>query len=260
MNRVEQWEHGIRRLAGRAIGDFGMIEDQDRILVALSGGKDSWTLLHVLGSLQKRAPVAFSLLAVTVHPGFPGFQTDAIEDYLHSRGLEYRIVDAPIHRMMLEKLGTEDTPCSLCSRLRRGVLYSQARELGCTKIALGHHRDDFIETLLLNQFFNGRIKAMAPLLRADDGINVVIRPLVYVPEEDIIRFASAAGFPVTCCACPACGDEEMKRIRIKKLLADLEKERPGIKASLLAALADVDHRHLLLKKPAHSRLAGRDTA
>ncbi len=259
MNCAEQWEHDIRRLAGRAIGDFGMIEDQDRILVALSGGKDSWTLLHVLESLQKRAPVTFSLLAVTVHPGFPGFQTGAIENYLRSRGLEYRIVDAPIHRMMLEKLGTDDTPCSLCSRIRRGVLYSQARQLGCTKIAIGHHRDDFIETLLLNQFFNGRIKAMAPLLHADDGINVVIRPLVYVPEEDIIRFASAAGFPITCCACPACGDQDMKRARIKKLLADLEKDRPGIKASLLAALGDVDHRHLLLKTPAHSRVTGRDT-
>lgn len=258
MNRVEQWEHDIRRLAGRAIGDFGMIEDQDRILVALSGGKDSWTLLHILESLQKRAPVAFSLLAMTVHPGFPGFQTGSIENYLRSRGMEYRIVEAPIHRMMLEKLGTEDTPCSLCSRLRRGVLYSQARQLGCTKIALGHHRDDFIETLLLNQFFNGKIKAMAPLLHADDGINVVIRPLVYVPEEDILRFASAAGFPITCCACPACGDQEMKRARIKKLLADLERDRPGIKASLLAALADVDHRHLLLKTPAKSRVTGRD--
>ncbi len=258
MNRVEQWEHDIRRLAGRAIGDFGMIEDQDRILVALSGGKDSWTLLHMLESLQKRAPVAFSLLAMTVHPGFPGFQTGSIENYLCSRGMEYRIVEAPIHRMMLEKLGTEDTPCSLCSRLRRGVLYSQARHLGCTKIALGHHRDDFIETLLLNQFFNGKIKAMAPLLHADDGLNVVIRPLVYVPEEDILRFASAAGFPITCCACPACGDQDLKRARIKKLLADLERDRPGIKASLLAALADVDHRHLLQKTRTESRVTGRD--
>ncbi len=258
MNREAQWEHDIRRLAGRAIGDFGLIEDRDRILVALSGGKDSWTLLHVLESLQKRAPVAFSLVAVTVHPGFPGFQTGPLEDYLHYRGTEHRIVEAPIHRMMLEKLGAEDTPCSLCSRLRRGVLYSQARQLGCTKIALGHHRDDFIETLLLNQFFNGKIKAMAPLLYADDGINVVIRPLVYVPEEDIIRFASAAGFPITCCACPACGDQDMKRARIKKLLADLERDRPGIKASLLAALADVDHRHLLPKTPAGSSATRRN--
>ncbi len=255
MDRTSQLEHGIRRLTGRAIGDFGMIGNHDRILVALSGGKDSWTLLHVLGSLQRRAPVAFSLIAVTVHPGFPGFRTGPIEEYLQNRGVEHRIVDAPIHRMMLEKLSADDTPCSLCARLRRGVLYTQARELGCTKIALGHHRDDFIETLLLNQFYNGKLKAMAPVLHADDGANVVIRPLVYVPEEDIIRFASAAGFPVTCCACPACGDGDMKRVRIKNLLAGLERERPGIKASLLAALSDVEYRHLLMK-PQNERVPG----
>jgi tRNA 2-thiocytidine biosynthesis protein TtcA len=129
------------------------------------------------------------------------------------------------------------------------VLYTQAVELGCEKIALGHHREDFIETLLLNQFYNGKIKAMAPLLTADDGRNVVIRPLVYVAEENIVRFASAAGFPVICCACPSCGDPDMKRVRIKKLLASLEREQPGIKSSLLAALSDVDHRHLPLKAP-----------
>ncbi len=240
-------ERRIRRLAGRAIGDFGLIENHDRILVALSGGKDSWTLLHVLDSLRRRAPVAFSLVAVTVHPGFPGFETGPMEDYLRGCGFEYHIVRAPIHEAMLTKLTPDDTACSLCARIRRGVLYTQATELGCTKIALGHHRDDFIETLLLNQFYNGKIKAMAPLLAADDGRNVVIRPLVYVPEDDIIRFASAADFPVTCCACPACGDPDMKRVRIKNLLSGLEREQPGIKASLLAALADIDHRHLLMK-------------
>src|SRR5512135_546183 len=215
----KQREHDIRRLAGRAIGDYGLVEDGDRILVALSGGKDSWTLLHILQSLQKRAPVAFSLIAVTVNPGFPGFQTILMEDYLKQHDIDYRIVHAPIHRIMLDKLGPHDTPCALCSRLKRGVLYTQARELGCTKIALGHHRDDFIETLLLNQFYNGKIKAMSPLLRADDGRNVVVRPLVYVPEEEIIAYAAEAGFPVTCCACPACGDPDQKRVRIKRLLA-----------------------------------------
>jgi tRNA 2-thiocytidine biosynthesis protein TtcA len=247
MVQSERQEHKIRRLAGRAIGDFGLIENHDRILVALSGGKDSWTLLHILQSLQKRAPVEFSLIAVTIHPGFPGFQTALAENYLRHHNIEYRVVPAPIHRLILDKLGPRDTPCALCSRLKRGILYSQARELGCTKIALGHHRDDFIETLLLNQFYNGKIKAMAPLLYADDGRNVVIRPLVYVSEDDIIHFANGAGFPVTCCACPACGDQDMKRVRIKSLLAELERERPGIKASLLAALADVEHRHLLRK-------------
>jgi tRNA 2-thiocytidine biosynthesis protein TtcA len=245
--RGQVLERRIRRLAGRAIGDFGLIENSDRILVALSGGKDSWTLLHVLERLRQRAPVSFSLVAMTVHPGFPGFRTDGIGSSLRENGFEHHVVCAPIHEMMLEKLGPDDSPCSLCSRIRRGVLYTQAAELGCTKIALGHHRDDFIETLLLNQFYNGKIKAMSPLLRADDGRNIVIRPLVYVPEDDIVNYASLAGFPVTCCACPSCGDPDRKRVKIKKLLADLEREQPGIKASLLAALADVEQRHLLVK-------------
>jgi len=247
MRNREAREHRIRRLTGQAIGDFGLIEEGDRILVALSGGKDSWTLLTVLDALRKKAPVHFTLVAVTVHPGFPGFSTEGIEAYLREQGYEHRIVPAPIHGLMLDKLGPDDIPCSFCARIKRGVLYTQATELGCTKIALGHHRDDFIETLLLNQFYNGRIKAMAPLLRADDGRNVVIRPLVYVPEEDIISYAFDAGFPVTCCACPACGDPDQKRVKIKMLLAGLEEEHPGIKASLLAALGDVDHRHLLVR-------------
>ena len=247
MNTEEQTVHHIRRLSGRAIGDFDLIQDHDRILVALSGGKDSWTLLHVLESLRRRAPVNFSLIAVTVHPGFPGFQTGLMEEYLRAHDFEYRIIQAPIHELMLSKLTPDDTPCALCARIKRGVLYTQARELGCSKIALGHHREDFIETLLLNQFFNGKIKAMAPLLIADNGLDVVIRPLVYVPEDDIIRYAASAGFPIACCACPACGDPDMKRGKIKKLLAGLEQEQPGIKASLLAALAVVEHRHLLVR-------------
>jgi len=246
MRTFKRKEHYIRRLAGKAIGHFGMIENHDRILVALSGGKDSWTLLHILDNLRLRAPITFSLVAVTVHPGFPGFQTGLLEDYLRAHNFEYYIVPAPIHQLLLDKLTPDDTPCSLCSRIKRGVLYTQARELGCSKVALGHHRDDFIETLLLNQFYNGVIKAMTPLLRADDGVNVVIRPLVYVPEDDIICYASEGGFPITCCACPACGDQDQKRVKIKKLLSVLEQEHPGIKASLLAALADVDLRHLLV--------------
>jgi tRNA 2-thiocytidine biosynthesis protein TtcA len=248
MYSKDELEHRIRRSTGRAIGDFGLIRDQDRILVALSGGKDSWTLLHMLDCLRKRAPINFTLIAVTVHPGFPGFQTERIEEFLRARGFEYRIVQAPIYSLMLEKLTPGEIPCPLCARIRRGVLYTQAAELGCTKIALGHHRDDFIETLLLNQFYNGKIKAMAPLLNADDGRNVVIRPLVYVAETDIIQYAAAEGFPITCCACPACGSPDMKRKKIKKLLTDLEQECPGIKQSLLAALADVDLRHLLVKE------------
>ncbi len=239
-------ERRIRRLAGRAIGDFGMIQEGDRILLGLSGGKDSWTLLHVLSKLRERAPVRFDLLPVTVHPGFPGFDTTGIEAYLKEQGCEFRIVHAPIFETMQAKLAEGERPCSLCSRIRRGVLYTQARESGCAKVALGHHRDDFIETLLLNQFYNGKIKAMSPYLRADDGRTVVIRPLVYVPEQEIVHFAGEAGFPVTCCACPSCGDPDMKRMKIKGLLAALEQEQPGIKANMLAALGDVDLRHLLV--------------
>ncbi len=238
----------IRRSVGRAVGDFRMIAENDRILVALSGGKDSWTLLHMLERLRLRAPVSFSLLALTVHPGFPGFQTAGIEEHCRDRGFEHHVVEAPIHGLMLEKLGPDEIPCSLCSRIRRGVLYTQAAARGCTKIALGHHRDDLIETLLLNQFYNGTTKAMAPVLRSDDGRNTVIRPLVYVPEEEIIAFAAAEGFPVACCACPSCGDPDQKRVQIKRLLADWEERHPGIKASLLAALGDVRFRHLLVRQ------------
>jgi len=249
MRTFGQLEHRIQRATGRAIADFGLIRHGDRILVALSGGKDSWTLLHILENLRRKAPVSFSLVAVTVHPGFPGFQIAGIESYLAERGYEHRTVHAPIHQLMLEKLTAEDIPCALCSRIKRGVLYTQAIELGCSRIALGHHRDDFIETLLLNQFFNGKIKAMSPFLLADDQRNVVVRPLVYVSEDDIIAYAREAGFPIACCACTACGDPDHQREQVKKLLAGLEQAHPGIKASLLAALADVDHRHLLTKRP-----------
>jgi tRNA 2-thiocytidine biosynthesis protein TtcA len=248
MRTLEERETRIRRLVGKAIGDFGLITEGDRILVALSGGKDSWTLLRMLELLRRRAPVNFTLVAVTVHPGFPGFRTEAMEDYLRAERFEHYVVTAPIHALIQMKLAPHEVPCPLCSRMRRGVLYTQAAALGCSKVALGHHRDDFIETLLLNLFYNGTIKAMAPLLQADDGRNVVIRPLVYVAEEETAAYAVEAGFPVTCCACPACGDRDQKRVRVKELLAGLEKDHPGIKASLLAALGDVDLRHLLVRE------------
>ncbi len=244
MRLREEYKKSIRRLVGRAIGDFGLIEDNDRILVGLSGGKDSWTLLHMLSSLRQRAPISFSLVAVTVHPEFPGFDAERVEKHLQARGYEFRIVRAPIHEALLGTVAPGDSPCPLCSRIRRGVLYTQAAELGCTKIALGHHREDFLETLLLNQFFNGTLRGMDPLRRSDDGRHTVIRPLVYVPEEDIVRYVSLAGFPVTCCACPWCDDPDMKRTKMKKLLADLEREHRGTKASLLAALMDRDRRSM----------------
>lgn len=248
MREGRMLEKGLRRLVGKAIGDFGLIGRGDRVLVALSGGKDSWTLLHILSLLKARAPVDYELIPVTVHPGFPGFRTDAIEAYLKERRFEYHIVRAGIHDAMLSLLGPDDNPCSLCARLRRGALYTAAKELSCTKIALGHHKDDFIETLFLNLFYNGRIKAMSPILKADDGINTVIRPLVYVSEEDTIAYAREKGFPIACCACPSCGDPDMKRLMVKRLLAGLEREQPGIKSNILSALGCVDTRHLLLKR------------
>ncbi|HAK58849.1 MAG TPA: tRNA 2-thiocytidine(32) synthetase TtcA [Nitrospiraceae bacterium] len=251
MRLRDAYERGIRRLVGRAIGDFRLIEENDRVLVGLSGGKDSWTLLHMLSSLRQRAPIPFSLVAVTVHPEFPGFDAERVEKHLQAGGYEFRIVRAPIHEALLGKVAPGDSPCPLCSRIRRGVLYTQATELGCTKIALGHHREDFLETLLLNQFFNGTIRGMDPLHRSDDGRHTVIRPLAYVPEEDIVRYVSLAGFSVACCACPWCDDPNMKRAKMKKLLADLEGEHRGTKASLFAALMDRNRRSMPMS-PEHA--------
>ncbi|MFA5073731.1 MAG: tRNA 2-thiocytidine(32) synthetase TtcA [Nitrospirota bacterium] len=237
----------IQRLVGQAIGDYGLIRNHDRILVALSGGKDSWTLLHILERLRERAPISFSLVAVTIHPGFPGFETGPLEACLTERKFEHHIVHEPINHV-LQKLKLDGVPCSLCSRIRRGALYTQARLLGCTKIALGHHREDFIETLLLNMFYNGSIKAMSPLFVPDDGKTPVIRPLVYVSEDVIAGYADSAGFPRVISSCPDKRAQERKRVQIKKMLQDLEQQHPGIKANLLASLGRVDRRHLLEKR------------
>jgi tRNA 2-thiocytidine biosynthesis protein TtcA len=225
---------------GEAIGDFGMIEPGDRILVGVSGGKDSWALLDLLRLAQRRAPVPFELLALNVDQGFAGFRADLVEDYLARHGYAYEMRSARINLTVKEKIRPGDTFCSLCARLRRGALYRYADELGCNKIALGHHADDFIETLLLNLFFNGRIKAMPARLRAASGRHTVIRPLVYVWEEEIGEYVRARGFPVVCCACPGCTDPTLERHRVKRLLRELERAHPGLKRSLLGALARVD--------------------
>ena len=242
---AENLERRILRKAGKAIADFRMIEEGDRVLVALSGGKDSWTLLHCLERLRRRAPVHFELDAVTVHPGFPGFRTEPVEAYCLANGFRHWVEPSNIYEIVEAKRDPGSSYCSFCSRLRRGVLYGLARREGYTKIALGHHADDLIETLLLSQFFTGEIKSMPPVLRAEDGVNVIIRPLCTVFERDIRAFAEARQFPVVCCGCPVCGEQDLKRRHVKALLGDLERGHPGIKANILSSLGRIRHGYLM---------------
>jgi len=235
----------LARRVGRAIEDYGLIADGDRILCAMSGGKDSYAMLHLLDHLRRRAPVRFELVAVTVDQGYRGFRTDVLERFFREKGYEFHVERTNIAEVIDDTMPLGDTHCSMCARLRRGVLYRLAPELGCNKIALGHHADDLIETLLMSQFFNGEICAMPPILKARDGRNIVIRPLCYVWEQEIVGFVAEVGFPVICCACPACGDTSLKRKQMKMLLQRLEADHPGIKASMLSALSKVKADHLL---------------
>jgi len=225
-------------------------------MVGLSGGKDSWALLQVLDVLRQRAPIRFSLVAVNVDSGYKAYKHDVIARTCEARGWEYRIEHTGIGELIEDILDADQTPCSLCARLRRGVLYRIADEVGASKIALGHHADDFIETLLLNLFFAGALKAMPAKLVSDNSKHVVIRPLVYVGEEEARAYAKESELEVIGCCCPACGDMSLQRQRIKRLLMDLEGEHPGIKNSMLKALGNVAPRHLLdmrLNPPADLR-------
>ncbi len=248
---VQKIEKRIFHKTGKAIQEFGMISNGDKILVAVSGGKDSWVLLYVLNELKKRAPVNFELIAVNIDQGYQGFRQDLIEEYINKSGITQKMEFFDIASLVDEKIQDGSVPCSLCSRLRRGALYGAAKKLGCTKIALGHHQDDFIETLLLNTFFIGTLAAMAPVLKPDEENCHVIRPLVYVSESDIKIYTKAKNFPVVCCECPLmCGESmhvDHKRRYIKKLLLQLEKEIPDIKNSILASLGNIKGSHLLDK-------------
>jgi tRNA 2-thiocytidine biosynthesis protein TtcA len=244
---------------GRAIADFGLIAEGDRVMVAVSGGKDSYTLLRLLGLLQQRAPVRFSLIAVNLDQGHPGFPGDRLEGWLRDNGYEYRMLREDTYSIVKSKIPEGQTTCALCSRLRRGVLYNAAAELGCHKIALGHHRDDLIETLLLNLFFSGKTSSMPPLLRSDDGRNTVIRPLAYAAESDIAAYAAARAFPLI--PCDLCGSQEnLQRKRVKAMLTALEADHPHVRESLAAALGNVKPTHLLDRKlwDPHGRVPAAD--
>lgn len=251
----------IKNAVGRAIADFSLIEEGDRIAVAVSGGKDSYALLHLLEALRKRAPIKYDLVAVNIDSGYPGYRADVIEDHLIRHGFAYHMEKTDHYGIITEKRRPGSSYCSICARLKRGVLYTLTQKLGCNKLALGHHMDDFVETLLLNQFFVGSLKAMAAGMLADNGHTTVIRPLVYVEERDIINISKINAFPVVCCRCPVCGTADMQRKRMKSLLAEMEKENPSVKRSLLTALGNVHPRHLLdlkLRKDSevHSSAAG----
>jgi tRNA 2-thiocytidine biosynthesis protein TtcA len=238
-------EARLAKKTTKAIVDFQMIDDGDRIMVGLSGGKDSWALLQILDVLRQRSPVKFSLVAVTVDSGYKEYKHGLIAKTCEARGWEYRIEHTDIGILIEDILDADQTPCSLCARLRRGVLYRIAGQIGATKIALGHHADDFIETLLLNLFFSGALKAMPAKLVSDNSEHVVIRPLVYVGEDEARQYAKASDLPIIGCCCPACGDLALQRQRVKRLLMDLEIEHPGVKHSMLKALSNVAPRHLL---------------
>jgi len=234
----------LRRLTGQAIADFGMIGDGDKVMVCLSGGKDSYALLDILLHLRQHAPVEFDIVAVNLDQKHPGFPADVLPGYLEGLGVPYRIEQQDTYSVVKRVIPEGKTMCSLCSRLRRGVLYRVAGELGATRIALGHHRDDILETFMLNLFYTGQLKAMPPKLRSDDGRHVVIRPLAYCEERDLAEYARIREFPII--PCNLCGSQaNMKRAEVKRMLREWESRYPGRVETMLNSLRHVRASHLL---------------
>lgn len=239
-NKLRKW---LMRRVGQAITDFNMIEEGDVVLVCCSGGKDSYALLTILMALRERAPIDFRIVAMNLDQKQPGFPADVLPRHFESIGVEYRIVTEDTYAIVKEKIPEGKTTCSLCSRLRRGIIYRTAREVGATKIALGHHREDIVETMFLNMFFGGKLKSMPPKLRSDNGEHIVIRPLAYCPEEDLAKFARAMNYPII--PCNLCGSQEnAQRKQIKAMLADWERQYPGRIDSIATALQNVVPSHL----------------
>lgn len=246
----------LHRQVGEAIADFEMIGEGDRVMVCLSGGKDSYGLLDILLSLQARAPIRFELIAVNLDQGHPGFPVDTIPDYCRSRGVDFHIERQDTYSIVKRVIPEGKTMCSLCSRLRRGTLYRVAKELGATKIALGHHRDDILQTFFLNLFFGGSLKAMPPRLTSDDGQHTVIRPLAYVEEDDLAAWSQHRQFPII--PCDLCGSQEnLQRQQAKRMLQSWQKDHPGRVESIFNALANVKPSHLL-DRGLHNFLESRD--
>ena len=236
----------LRRNVGKAISDFGMIEHNDKVMVCLSGGKDSYTMLDILLFLRNIAPIHFDIVAVNLDQKQPGFPEHVLPEYLASLGIDYKIVEEDTYSIVKDKIPEGKTTCSLCSRLRRGILYRTATELGATKIALGHHRDDMLETLFLNMFHGGKLKSMPPKLISDDGKHIVIRPLAYCSEKDIQKYADASAFPII--PCNLCGSQDnLQRQNIKMMLQDWNKRFPGRIESMFRAMQNVTPSHLIDK-------------
>ena len=241
---VNKLSKRLHRLTGQAIIDFNMIEEGDRVMVCMSGGKDSYAMLDILLSLRERAPIDFEVIAVNLDQGHPGFPKETLPDYLRSRGVAFHIEDQDTYSIVKRVIPEGKTMCSLCSRLRRGVLYRVASELKATKIALGHHRDDILQTLFLNLFFGGKLKSMPPKLVSDDGRHVVIRPLAYCEERDLARWSDIQNFPII--PCDLCGSQEnLQRQQVKQMLNDWERRFPGRIESMFQALGNVVPSHLL---------------
>jgi len=236
-------EKRLRHAVGEAIAMYSMIEDGDKIMVCMSGGKDSYTMLDMLLSMQRKAPIHFDIVAVNLDQKQPGFPEDVLPNYFKSLGVEFHVVEQDTYSIVTDKIDEGKTMCGLCSRLRRGILYSFADEIGATKIALGHHRDDMIETLFLNMFFNGALKSMPPKLISDDKKHIVIRPLAFCTEVDIKAYSQKKNYPII--PCSLCGSQEnLQRNKVKQMIADWETEYPGRSDSILNSLKNVVPSHL----------------